>query len=106
MAIYRGLRVNGVQIVTKDGVVLSHKKSCRVWNHSPDGPNWGYAGSGPAQLALMLLMEETSSEVACALHQRFKRAFVVAWRGDTWSLSSDVIQSWLALAEQEEDSHV
>jgi hypothetical protein len=26
-----------------------------LWNHSPTGLEWGYAGSGPAQLALALI---------------------------------------------------
>lgn len=39
--------VNGIETYT-----LPPKND--IWNHSPDGFNWGYAGSGPAQLALAL----------------------------------------------------
>jgi hypothetical protein len=28
-------------------------------NHSPDGFNWGYGGSGPAQLALAIMLAVT-----------------------------------------------
>ena len=28
-----------------------------LWNHSPTGFEWGYCGSGPAQLALALLAD-------------------------------------------------
>lgn len=31
-----------------DGKYLSPKRSQKVYNHSPDGFNWGYTGSGPA----------------------------------------------------------
>jgi hypothetical protein len=40
-----------------NGKELSPIKSQKVWNHSPDGFNWGYGGSGPAQLALAICLE-------------------------------------------------
>jgi uncharacterized protein DUF6166 len=56
-----------------DGRLLSPKKSQQVWNHSPDGFAWGYAGSGPAQLALALLLRAgIKAERAVRLHQQFK----------------------------------
>lgn len=41
-------------------------------NHSPDGFSWGYRGSGPAQLAFAILLEEFGLEVARRDYQRFK----------------------------------
>ena len=38
---------------------LSLEKSLQVVNHSPDGFQWGYSGSGPAQLAAAILNEIT-----------------------------------------------
>ena len=35
---------------------LDPRPSQKRCNHSPDGFNWGYAGSGPAQLALAICM--------------------------------------------------
>ena len=32
-------------------------RSQKVYNHSPDGFDWGYGGSGPAQLALAICIE-------------------------------------------------
>jgi hypothetical protein len=55
-----------------NGEVLSPKRSQDTRNHSPDGFAWGYGGSGPAQLALGLLMEFTSEKNALALYQKFK----------------------------------
>lgn len=55
-----------------DGKPLLPKKSQAVYNHSPDGFNWSYGGSGPAQLALAILLEVTNKEIAQANYQRFK----------------------------------
>lgn len=35
---------------------LKPNRSQKIINHSPDGFNWGYGGSGPAQLALAILI--------------------------------------------------
>jgi hypothetical protein len=43
--------------VRLNGKVLSPKRSLKIANHSPDGFNWGYAGSGPSQLALAICLE-------------------------------------------------
>ena len=51
---------------------LDPKPSQKVRNHSPDGFNWGYGGSGPAQLALAILLEFTDRETAVELYQDFK----------------------------------
>ena len=39
-----------------DGKYLDPARSQKAWNHSPDGFNWGYGGSGPAQLALAIML--------------------------------------------------
>lgn len=44
-----------------------------VARHSPDGPEWGYTGSGPADAALSILTRVVGLERAEALYQRFKR---------------------------------
>lgn len=45
--------------VLLDGKLLSPLPSQLLHNHSPDGFNWGYGGSGPSQLALAVLLELT-----------------------------------------------
>jgi hypothetical protein len=42
-----------------DGELLDPKPSQEVYNHSPDGFNWGYEGSGPAQLAMAVILKIT-----------------------------------------------
>lgn len=66
-----------------DGVMLDPARSQRLFNHSPDGFSWGYGGSGPAQLALALLLEAgVDDETAVRLHQAFKDEFVATWPHD------------------------
>ena len=85
----------GQQLVTKDDDILDPGPSQKIWNHSPDGFNWGYQGSGPAQLALALLYDVTGDkDIAVRLHQAFKRAFVATW-GETWEITDDYIQEWV-----------
>jgi hypothetical protein len=38
-----------------DGVALQLGPSLKIQSHSPDGFEWGYGGSGPAQAALAIL---------------------------------------------------
>jgi len=59
------------RIVTINGHPLDEKRSQKVWNRSPDGFNWGYGGSGPAQLALAILLEFVGKDLAVAWHQDF-----------------------------------
>lgn len=44
-----------------DGEPLDPRPSQSFRNHSPDGFNWGYGGSGPSQLALAVVLEVTGS---------------------------------------------
>lgn len=96
MAVYRGYRYqqSGDLTVTKDGEVLSPVPSQRVFNHSPDGFQWGYAGSGPAQLSLALLLDVIGIRLAVRLHQDFKSEFVAGW-GEKWEMTSEEILNWL-----------
>ena len=43
-----------------------------IYNHSPDGFNWGYLGSGPAQLSLALCLELFPIELAKRVYQKIK----------------------------------
>ena len=42
-----------------DGKKLDPRPSQNYINHSPDGFNWGYGGSGPSQLALAIVLNLT-----------------------------------------------
>jgi hypothetical protein len=58
-------------------------------NHSPTGYEWGYAGSGPAQLSLAILADHLGDDhEALHLHQRFKAALVASLRQNKpWCLT-------------------
>ena len=52
-----------------DGKKLDPGPSQKVYNHSPDGFNWGYGGSGPAQFALAIILKLTGRDAG---YQAFK----------------------------------
>ena len=64
-------------------------------NHSPTGFEWGYLGSGPAQLALALLAHALDDDDrALALHQTFKRRVIAPLSrvaGFEWELTKEQI---------------
>jgi Family of unknown function (DUF6166) len=66
-----------------------------VRNHSPTGFGWGYGGSGPAQLALALLMDALGdANMAREHYQQFKRDHVARW-DTTWSITAEDIQFYV-----------
>lgn len=74
---------------------LSPAASQKLRNHSPDGFNFGYGGSGPAQLALALLLDVTGNpELAQSCYQDFKFHYVASW-GEAWSITSREILEWI-----------
>lgn len=58
------------------GEELLPEESFKHRNHSPDGFSWGYQGSGPAQLALAILLKFLTVSLALEWYQEFKRDFV------------------------------
>jgi hypothetical protein len=73
-------------------------------NHASEF-NWGYWGSGAAQLAYAILRThfeiigdyppEKAKQLAEVYHQDFKVEFVSSWKTDEWELSHYEIESWL-----------
>lgn len=65
-----------------------------VINHSPDGFEWGYHGSGPAQLALAILVDFFGRDVTSAtrLHQLFKQKVIARFGCSMpWSLTREEV---------------
>lgn len=72
-------RIDGIfdtKEVFVDGKRLDPKDSQAIINHSPDGFNWGYQGSGPAQLALAILLDCLGRETALKYYQKFKLTII------------------------------
>lgn len=91
--------------VYKNDEVLDPGRSQRTRNHSPDGFAWGYGGSGPAQLALAILLEETDRKTAVERYQDFKWKVIANLPHDfvdggspdqaQWTLRSEEIRNFL-----------
>ncbi len=77
-----------------NGKLLSPEHSIKVFPHSPDGFAWAYSGSGPAQLALAILLTCTTEEDAVRLHQTFKGDFIARLPNDDFSYGIH-IEEWL-----------
>jgi len=118
MKIYHGHRDDSGTLVTvhDDGerdYVLPVRLD--LYNHSPDGFEWGYQGSGPAQLALAILADalkapsgkrppsifdyDTEEQerkdprmLAVRLHQQFKRRFIAGLDHDgPWTIVEQAV---------------
>lgn len=85
-----GMRIGERLRVVVDGADLSPARSQALWNHSPDGFECGYAGSGPAQP----LEAGASATQAVEQHQRFKLEHVAQWQAP-FIVDLDV-ETWLA----------
>lgn len=58
-------------------------------NHSPDGFQWGYGGSGPGQAALAILADYYDDETAMKHYQKFK-----------WEVVSNLPAEWELTAHE------
>jgi len=63
--------------------------------HSPTGYEWGYAGSGPADLALNILLMFVNVETADLLHQDFKREFIANMPEEGGIIRREDIEHWI-----------
>ncbi|MBI3418195.1 MAG: hypothetical protein HY043_23135 [Verrucomicrobia bacterium] len=91
---YEGKRSYGQCFVTVNGCALDPRFDLRF--HSPDGFEWGYGGSGPAQLALALLADHlANAEQALALYQSFKFKVIAGLPREGWTLTSQEIEQAL-----------
>lgn len=96
--IYSGRRDGYDAIVTRDGETLTPDASLKIRNHSPTGFAWGYCGSGPAQLALAILLDFFCGDAVRAerYYQDFKAEFVATWGdADEWEISGKVIREFI-----------
>lgn len=58
----------------------------------PGRVNWGYGGSGPAQLALAVCLKFMPQEQAVARHQGFKREVIAALAQEDFEIELTLIQ--------------
>jgi hypothetical protein len=71
-------------------------------NHSPTGAEWGYGGSGPAQLALALAADVLGDDRrAQGVYQQLKFKLIGRLPREGWTLTEDDLRSTIAALERE-----
>jgi len=102
---YEGKRRLFATRVTVDGRPLPFRRDLRC--HSPAEFEWGYGGSGPAQLALAILADHLGDDQeALNLYQRFKWMVVVRLPRLHWMLTSSQIDQALQVIHSQEREEV
>jgi len=101
MAIYRGIRSRDGAGVTvqygPDSMPLPLAARLDLCNHSPTGFGWGYAGSGPAQLALAILAHHLGDDRrALQLYQQYQLDVIAALPYEGWAIETDAVEAWVA----------
>ena len=79
----------------ENGIVTNIPR--RITKHSPDGFEWGYGGSGPADFALNILSVFIGEEAARAggLYQDFKWDFVATLPEEGGIIQREEILLWI-----------
>ena len=97
---YEGRRAFHAVEVTANGEPLDPRLDLR--NHSPTEFEWGYGGSGPAQLALAILADHlVDDEQALNLYQHFKWVVIAGLPKHRWSLTGGDIDAALQRIQEE-----
>lgn len=105
MKVYIGeRRENGETVVTvgTEGVGLGVPLDPRfdLYSHSPTGFEWGYAGSGPAQLALAICADFLGDDQrARRVYQEFKENVIAPLEDDIWGFTEVFLREQIALIE-------
>ena len=98
---YEGRRRFHGTKVTVDDRPLRARLDLR--SHSPAEFEWGYGGSGPAQLALAILADHCGNDQeAFNLYQRFKWAVIAKLPRHGWTLTSREINQVLQTLREAE----
>jgi hypothetical protein len=106
-ASYKGWREGGEACVAKvlaDGQTRGLNLMLHVCNHSPSGAEWGYNGSGPAQLAFALCFDATRSlRRTGRIYQRVKDRLVAGLPHEGWEITRKEALAVIQAVEKELD---
>lgn len=84
----RDKKRNCVVHVIEDGDSRLLPPRLDIENKSPTGFEWGYAGSGPAQLAIAILADAMGDAIARKFYQKFKFKVIAHLpRTEPWQLT-------------------
>ncbi len=86
---------HGYAKVNAKGFKKVWKRSLKIMNKSPTGPEWGYAGSGPSQLALaILLWAGVDQQAAERLYSVFRAEHIEAQPKAGFEFTKNFIRYW------------
>lgn len=91
----------GVSLWRKDQNACANVPHTRV-HHSPTGFEWGYGGSGPAELAYNILLAYFDARVAQRHYQDFKWKFITPLPENGGFIPKTDIVKWIE--EQQQNS--
>lgn len=72
-----------------------------IVNHSPDGFEWGYGGSGPLQLAVAILADASDPLTARTFYRAFHARFIAPMPRPGFTLFKSAVEDWLIAARHE-----
>ena len=105
--LYRHPRPDGCLVTVRDdnGIVQELPFRLDLRSHSPTGPEWGYAGSGPAQLALALAADVLGDDdQAQDVYQDLKFKVIGRLPHDQWTLTEDQLRQVIQQIQQASQS--
>lgn len=99
MTTYTGERIGSRVLVRVDDEPLCPRLD--LCPYSANGFDWGYRGSGAAQLALAILADHLRSDEnrALAQHQGFKERVIAQLGSDRWTMTDRDVDDLLATIE-------
>jgi Family of unknown function (DUF6166) len=104
MKIYHGSRTEhgAAVVVEENGEFRALDPRHDLRNHSPTGFEWGYSGSGPAQLALALAADVLQDdEKAQDCYQRLKFKLIGGLPDQGWILTEERLRTTIEAIELE-----
>ncbi|MGH2331772.1 DUF6166 domain-containing protein [Thermoanaerobacter mathranii] len=96
MKTYKGRRNhNGIEVTVLDTNTNEETPLTHIVKHSPTGFEWGYGGSGPADLALSILADTVGYKTAQNFYQIFKWEIVANFPYEEWQITEEEIKEFL-----------
>lgn len=99
MKTYAGITINGEELVLvqQPGKQIEHLE--HHVRHSPDGFNWGYIGSGPAELARCILLDLYDEATTDRVYHELMRTVISKFKqGETWELREEQVREFVETA--------
>ena len=88
---------DGATIYVRDAAGQERELAPRLdlRNHSPDGVEWGYTGSGPAQAALGICATVADDATALQVYQEVKVRLIatIPQTANCWELSESAVRA-------------